>query len=113
MICEPGLIYTSSRQSLCLHEALATAAKRSKLAKRVSFLLQARQLCLPAPQSDLAQEMTKDPYNFDFLTMTEGYYEKELKDALMNNISDFLAGTWQRVCLCAKKGQCSSTVRSE
>ena len=24
---------------------------------------------LPAPQSDLAQEMTKDPYNFDFLTM--------------------------------------------
>ena len=45
---------------------------------------------LPAPQSDLAQEMTKDPYNFDFLTMTEGYYEKELKDALMNNISQFL-----------------------
>jgi len=45
---------------------------------------------LPTPQSDLAQEMTKDPYNFDFLTMTEGYYEKELKDALMNNISDFL-----------------------
>ena len=45
---------------------------------------------LPAPQSDLAQEMTKDPYNFDFLTMTEGYYEKELKDALMDNISQFL-----------------------
>ena len=45
---------------------------------------------LPTPQSDLVQEMTKDPYNFDFLTMTEGYYEKELKDALMNNISDFL-----------------------
>ena len=45
---------------------------------------------LPVPQSDLAQEMTKDPYNFDFLTMTEGYYEKELKDALMSNISQFL-----------------------
>ena len=26
---------------------------------------------LPAPQSDLAQEMIKDPYNFDFFTMTE------------------------------------------
>ncbi len=26
----------------------------------------------------------------DFLTMTEGYYEKELKDAFMNDISDFL-----------------------
>lgn len=45
---------------------------------------------LPAPQSNLAQEMTKDPYNFDFLTITEGYYEKELKDALMTNISKFL-----------------------
>ena len=45
---------------------------------------------LPSPQSDLAQEMTKDPYNFDFLTITDGYYEKELKDALMDNISKFL-----------------------
>ena len=45
---------------------------------------------LPSPQSDLAQEMTKDPYNFDFLTITDGYYEKELKDALMDNISRFL-----------------------
>lgn len=45
---------------------------------------------LPSPQSDLAQEMTKDPYNFDFLTMTQGYYEKELKDALMDNFQRFL-----------------------
>jgi len=45
---------------------------------------------LPTPQSELAQEMTKDPYNFDFLTIAEGFYEKELKDALMNNISRFL-----------------------
>lgn len=45
---------------------------------------------LPTPQSDLAQEMTKDPYKFDFLAMTEGYREKELKDALEINIRDFL-----------------------
>lgn len=45
---------------------------------------------LPAPQSDLAQEMTKDPYSFDFLTLTEGYREKELKDALEVNIRNFL-----------------------
>ena len=45
---------------------------------------------LPSPQSDLAQEMTKDPYQFDFLAMTEGYREKELKDALEANIRDFL-----------------------
>ncbi|MBD5530447.1 MAG: DUF1016 domain-containing protein [Lachnospiraceae bacterium] len=45
---------------------------------------------LPAIQGDLAQEITKDPYNFDFLTLTEGYNEKELKDALENNIVNFL-----------------------
>lgn len=45
---------------------------------------------LPTVQGDLAQEITKDPYNFDFLTLTEGYNEKELKDALQNNIVNFL-----------------------
>ncbi|MDR3188011.1 MAG: PDDEXK nuclease domain-containing protein [Prevotellaceae bacterium] len=45
---------------------------------------------LPALQSDLAQEMTKDPYNFDFLAITEHYREKELKDALVQNITNFL-----------------------
>ena len=44
---------------------------------------------LSLPQSDLAQEITKDPYNFDFLTMTQGYKEKELKNALMANITNF------------------------
>lgn len=45
---------------------------------------------LPIAQGDLANELTKDPYNFDFLTMTEGYNEKELKDALTDNIVKFL-----------------------
>ena len=45
---------------------------------------------LPAIQSDLAQEITKDPYKFDFITLTQSYNEKELKDALMDNIQKFL-----------------------
>ncbi len=45
---------------------------------------------LPDVQSGLAQEMTKDPYSFDFLTIRKGYDEKELKDALMDNIQNFL-----------------------
>ena len=45
---------------------------------------------LPAEQSDLAQEMTKNPYNFDFLTIREDYNEAHLKDALMNNLTKFL-----------------------
>ena len=45
---------------------------------------------LPDAQSDLALEMTKDPYNFDFLTIRADYDEKELKDALMNNVQKLL-----------------------
>lgn len=45
---------------------------------------------LPSPQSDLAQEMTKDPYNFDFLTLREDYNEKQLKDALVDNVMKLL-----------------------
>jgi len=45
---------------------------------------------LPEVQSDLAREIIKDPYNFDFLTLTEGYKEKELENALIDNITKFL-----------------------
>jgi predicted nuclease of restriction endonuclease-like (RecB) superfamily len=45
---------------------------------------------LPSPQSDLAQELTKDPYSFDFLSITPRYDEKQLKDALLDNIQRFL-----------------------
>ncbi|MDC7291109.1 DUF1016 domain-containing protein [Blautia schinkii] len=44
----------------------------------------------PDVQSNLAQEITKDPYKFDFITLTQSYNEKELKDALMDNIEKFL-----------------------
>ena len=47
-------------------------------------------LTLPAEQSELAQAITKDPYNFDFISIREKYDEKELKDALMDNIERFL-----------------------
>ena len=45
---------------------------------------------LPALQSDLAQQTTKDPYVFNLLTMTEGYNERELEDALVANVTKFL-----------------------
>lgn len=48
------------------------------------------QTALPLPQGDLAQEITKDPYNFNFLTLDENYKEKELKKALLANITKFL-----------------------
>lgn len=48
------------------------------------------QNALPQPHGDLAQEITKDPYTFDFVSIAEDYREKELKDALENNIAKFL-----------------------
>lgn len=48
------------------------------------------QLKLPEPQSDLAEQTLKNPYNFDFLTLREQYDEKELEDALINQITQFL-----------------------
>ena len=45
---------------------------------------------LPEATSELAQQLTKDPYQFDFLTISEQYQEKELKDALVDNITKLL-----------------------
>lgn len=45
---------------------------------------------LPEETSDLAQELTKDPYNFAFTGITTKYNERKLKDALLNNITHFL-----------------------
>ena len=45
---------------------------------------------LPEETSELAQELTKDPYNFAFTGITGRYNESKLKEALLNNISHFL-----------------------
>jgi predicted nuclease of restriction endonuclease-like (RecB) superfamily len=45
---------------------------------------------LPQPQSDLAQQLIKDPYNFDFLTIGRDAAERELENGLVAHIRDFL-----------------------
>ena len=45
---------------------------------------------MPDETSNLAQELTKDPYNFAFTGITQPYNEQILKDALLANISQFL-----------------------
>lgn len=45
---------------------------------------------LPSPQSDLAQQIIKDPYNFDFLTIGDDAHERELEKGLIDHIRDFL-----------------------
>lgn len=45
---------------------------------------------LPSPQSDFAQQTLKNPYIFDFLTLTEDHSERELEIALTEHITQFL-----------------------
>ena len=45
---------------------------------------------LPAPQSDLAQQLLKDPYTFDFLGLTDEVRERELENSLIDHIQRFL-----------------------
>ena len=45
---------------------------------------------LPDEASDLAQEITKDPYDFAFTGITGLYNEQLLKDKLLRNITQFL-----------------------
>ena len=45
---------------------------------------------MPAVDSDLAQQLTKDPYQFDFFKLKDRYKENELKDELIKNIEKFL-----------------------
>ena len=45
---------------------------------------------LPSVMSDLAQEITRDPYNFAFTGITGKYNESLLKKALVKNVTQFL-----------------------
>jgi predicted nuclease of restriction endonuclease-like (RecB) superfamily len=48
------------------------------------------QTTLPAAESDLAQQLIKDPYTFDFLTLAQGARERELEGGLLGHLRDFL-----------------------
>jgi predicted nuclease of restriction endonuclease-like (RecB) superfamily len=45
---------------------------------------------LPAIQSDLAEQVIKDPYNFSFLALDKKHREQELEQGLMDHIQKFL-----------------------
>ena len=45
---------------------------------------------LPPPQSDIAQQILKDPYNFDFLTLGEDAHERHLERGLLAHLQKFL-----------------------
>ncbi len=45
---------------------------------------------LPPPGSDMAEQILRDPYNFDFLTLTKPFAERELEKGLLMHLRDLL-----------------------
>jgi predicted nuclease of restriction endonuclease-like (RecB) superfamily len=45
---------------------------------------------LPPPDSDMAQQILRDPYNFDFLTLADPFAERELERGLLIHLRDLL-----------------------
>jgi len=72
-----------SRDVLALH-------LKSKLYNRAGKAVTNFTKTLPKPQSDLAQQTLKDPYTFDFMTMTTPYNERDVERQLTQHITQFL-----------------------
>ena len=72
-----------SRNILALQIGARAHARHGKAASNFAALL-------PAPQSDLAQQALKDPYVFDFLTLTAPFQERELETELVRHLEKFL-----------------------
>ncbi len=80
------------------HQATANGWSRSMLEHWIESDVYSRQgeavtnfsNALPPPQSDLAKEVLRDPYNFDFLTLREPIAERELEEGLLAHIRKFL-----------------------
>lgn len=63
---------------------------KSEVHKRAGNLVSNFKQILPPLESDLVQQSFKDPYRFDFLTITEPFREKELENNLIKHMEIFL-----------------------
>jgi len=81
-----------------IHQTIENGWSRDVLALQIKSNLFERQgkavnnfqQTLPVPQSDLAAQTLKDPYIFDFLTMSNAYHEKDIEHQLLGHITKFL-----------------------
>jgi len=62
----------------------------TRLAERVGSAPSNFAAALPAPDSDLAQQLVRDPYVFDHLALSERVAERDLEQALMDRLQQTL-----------------------
>jgi len=87
---EEALYYVNETIANGWSRAVLVHQIESGLYKRRGKSITNFQQTLPALQSDLAGQLIKDPYNFDFLTLTQDYNERELEQGLIEHITKFL-----------------------
>lgn len=88
----------STEREWYLHKTIEQGWSRNILVHQIESKLYHRQgkaitnfeQTLPPVQSDLAQQILKDPYNFDFLSLGEEAQERDLEKALLEHIRNFL-----------------------
>jgi predicted nuclease of restriction endonuclease-like (RecB) superfamily len=62
----------------------------SRLHRRLGQSITNFERTLPQPQSELAQQILKDPYNFEFLELSAEALERDLERSLLEKLKDFL-----------------------
>lgn len=91
-------VKTPEEREFYIRETIANGWSRNVLVLQIESKLYERQgksttnfeLTLPPPQSDLARNLLKDPYNFDFLMLGTEAQERDLENALLFNLRKFL-----------------------
>jgi len=66
---------------------------------------------MPSPQSDLAQQATKDPYLFDFIALSDDVLERDIENQLTEHIQKFLLELGQALHLSEDNTQLSREKR--
>jgi predicted nuclease of restriction endonuclease-like (RecB) superfamily len=89
---------TSLEREFYIKKTVANGWSRNILLHQIESQLYLRQgsaitnfeHTLPKPQSDLAREILKNPYLFDFLGLTDEIEERELEKALIKHLKKFM-----------------------
>ena len=70
--------------------AILLAQIETRLHERAGKAIRNFSRTLPAPQSELAQQLLKDPYNFEFPTTYDDAVERDLQKGLLEHLKDFM-----------------------
>jgi predicted nuclease of restriction endonuclease-like (RecB) superfamily len=88
--CEQRLAYARSAIAHGWSRNVLNIHIETRLLERQGAALTNFELTLPKPQSDLARESLKDPYRLDFLGLGREAGEREIENALVKHITEFL-----------------------